>query len=76
MKILYITNLTNYNIYELTLRPHGHIYYYGLIKLCGRKNVKLINISNIISNINIIEEFDYILISRDILYTIYIRKVI
>jgi hypothetical protein len=73
MKILYITNLTNSNICEFTLKPHRYVYYYGLIKILGRENVKLTNINSITSHINTIEEFDYILITRDLLLNFYIR---
>jgi len=73
MKILYITNLTNSNICELTLKPHMYAYYYGLIKILGRENIKLTNINNITSHINTIEEFDYILITRDLLFNFYTR---
>jgi hypothetical protein len=71
MKILYITSLVDPNKFTLTKQDEFK-YYYGLKKILGENNVKLTNIIDV----NIIDQFDYILIGKDFLNKFYTRKII
>lgn len=71
IKILYITGLVDPNRFTLTGQCE-YKYYFGLKKLLGESNVKLINIMDI----NLIEQYDYILIGKDFLNKFYSRKII
>jgi hypothetical protein len=67
-----MTSLVDPNKLTLTGGWEYKYYYYGLKKILGENNVKLINIIDV----NIMDQFDYILIGKDFLNKFYTRKII
>jgi len=69
--ILYITRLVSEKNFTLT-GPIEYKYVYGLKKLIGEENVKLTNSINI----NDIEKFEAILLGRDLLDNLVLRRIV
>jgi len=69
--ILYITRLVSEKNFTLT-GPIEYKYVYGLRKLIGEENVKLTNSINI----NDIERFEAILLGRDLLDNLVLRRIV